>query len=67
MTKWFMKVIISAFSVFLRACMYSVLSLQFTNRRLNVVEEQVTQDASTFNTHNLIGKYTYLNFRLWLT
>ena len=59
-----MKVIISAFPIFLRACMYSVLLRQFTNRRLDVVDEQVTQDASTFNTHNSIGKYTYLNFHL---
>jgi hypothetical protein len=66
MTKWFMEVIISAFSVFLRACMYSVLSRQFANRRLNVVEEQVTQNVSTFNTHNSIGIYMHLNFHLWL-
>jgi hypothetical protein len=61
-----MKAIISACSVFLRASMYSALSRQFTNRRLNVVEEQVTQDTSTFNTHNSIGKYKYLNFHLRL-
>ena len=62
-----MKVVISAFSIFLRTRMCSVLSRQFTNRRLIVVEEKVPQDKSTFNTHNSIGKYTYLNFHLWLT
>jgi IMP cyclohydrolase len=62
-----MKVIISAFYVFLRAYMYSVLSRQFTNRRLNVVEEQVPLDASKVNTHNSIVKYTYLNLHLLLT